>query len=229
MLSNGTAPLTSRRGRRGRGLTSRRGPRGRGAKTTPCVGEALAKPGSGCPHPHHRKLAWSVTFTETALTSPTCHLEARGRRGGCPHTLAFLSLGVGQGSGLAASAPGQAGASSPRGPSRAQPGRAAGGSSADVVPIMQLGRVAWSLSTQVCGAGRACQAGAARRPHGARAAGPSVSCSFLIKTIFFFLFSYKFASCKQVHKDPSFGEIRVRMSFRVRRCIYFKMLWRRRR
>lgn len=43
-----------------------------------------------------------------------------------------------------------------------------------------------------------------------RAAVPSFV--FIFNQDYFFLFSYQFASCKQVHKDPSFGEIRVRMN-----------------
>lgn len=65
-------------------------------------------------------------------------------------------------------------------------------------------------------------------PHAVRTAhgGRSQRFVFIFNQDYFFLFSYKFASCKQVHKDPSFGEIRVRMNINARRCIYFKMLWR---
>lgn len=123
----------------------------------------VAQPGPGWP-PRPRKLAWSVTFTEIALTSPTCHLEARGLGKDDPTPWVSQASALARASGGERSRPGRG--SLHRGALGARPGRAAGGSSADVVRIMELGHVAWSLSTQVCGARRVCQAEAVRTAHG---------------------------------------------------------------
>lgn len=121
----------------------------------------------------------------------------------------------------AASAPGQAGAPSTAGPSG--PGRA-------VQPVghrLTLS-ASWNSGTwrgpfpRRCAVRDAC----ARQRPSTRPTGGWPQCFvFVFNQDYFFLFSYKFASCKQVHKDPSFGEIRVRVNTSARRRIYFKMLW----
>lgn len=147
-------------------LTSRRGSRGRGVKTAvPAVGKCWQSQALACLPTLGSWLVGDIHRDGPDVTN--CHLEAHGRRGGRPHTPAFPSLGIRQGFGppgrrVGGSAPGQAGASSTAGPSGARPDRAAGGSSADVVPITEFGRVAWSLPTQVCGVRRVCRTGAAR-------------------------------------------------------------------